>query len=90
MPLIDSYELERVAMVNALDVLDPDLGASLDPITRLAAFTFGVPVVMVTIVDADSQRFISKVGTELTRTDRRSRSAPMRSRPATRSWRCRT
>ncbi|MEE7547167.1 sensor domain-containing phosphodiesterase [Xanthomonas sp. Kuri4-1] len=58
-------------MVNALDVLDPDLGASLDPITRLAAFTFGVPVVMVTIVDADSQRFISKVGTELTRTDRR-------------------
>ncbi len=71
MPLIDSYELERVAMVNALDVLDPDLGASLDPITRLAAFTFGVPVVMVTIVDADSQRFISKVGTELTRTDRR-------------------
>ncbi len=70
MPYSRKYELERIAVLNALNVLDRDLGKSLDPITQLAAFTFDVPIVLVTIVDADAQHFISKVGTQITYTER--------------------
>lgn len=65
-----SQDLERIALIEALNVMDPALGRSLDPITELAAFTFGTPIALISIVDADSQQFISRVGLALERTDR--------------------
>jgi len=65
-----SDDSDRVALIEALNVMDPALGKSLDPITELAAFTFGVPIALISILDADSQRFISRVGLALDRTDR--------------------
>ena len=57
-----TQELERIALIEALNVLDPALGRALDPITELAAFTFGVPIALISIVDSDSQHSISRVG----------------------------
>lgn len=57
-----SQDLERIALIDALNVMDPALGRSLDPVTELAAFTFGTAIALISIVDADSQRFISRVG----------------------------
>jgi EAL domain-containing protein (putative c-di-GMP-specific phosphodiesterase class I)/GAF domain-containing protein len=65
-----SQELERIALIEALNVMDPALARSLDPVTELAAFTFGTPIALISIVDADSQRLISRVGLALQRTDR--------------------
>lgn len=65
-----SQDLERIALIEALNVMDPALGRSLDPITELAAFTFGTPLALISIVDADTQQFISRVGLALERTDR--------------------
>lgn len=65
-----SRDLERIALIEALNVMDPALGRSLDPVTELAAFTFGTAIALISIVDADSQRFISRVGLALERTDR--------------------
>lgn len=65
-----SNDSDRVALIDALNVMDPALGKALDPITELAAFTFQVPIALISIVDADSQRFISRVGLALERTDR--------------------
>lgn len=65
-----SQDLERIALIEALNVMDPALGRALDPITELAAFTFDVPVALISIIDADSQRFISRVGLARERTDR--------------------
>jgi EAL domain-containing protein (putative c-di-GMP-specific phosphodiesterase class I)/GAF domain-containing protein len=65
-----SQELERIALIEALNVMDPALGSSLDPVTELAAFTFGTPIALISIVDADSQWLISRVGLTLQRTDR--------------------
>lgn len=57
-----SQELERIALIEALNVLDPALGRALDPITELAAFTFDVPIALISIVDSDAQHSISRVG----------------------------
>ncbi|MGH8088062.1 MAG: GAF domain-containing protein, partial [Stenotrophomonas sp.] len=65
-----SQELERIALIEALNVMDPAPGRSLDPVTELAAFTFGTPIALISIVDADSQWLISRVGLSLQRTDR--------------------
>ena len=63
---------ERMTAVGALQVLDAAAGASLDRITRLAAFAFDTPVAFVSIVGVDNQRFISRVGLEISGTDIRS------------------
>ncbi len=65
-----SNDLERIALIEALNVLDPALGKALDPITELAAFTFDVPIALISIIDVDSQRVISRVGLTLERADR--------------------
>ena len=63
---------ERMTAVGALQVLDAAAGASLDRITQLAAFAFNAPVAFVSIVGVDNQRFISRVGLEISGTDIRS------------------
>lgn len=65
-----THDLDRIALIDALNVMDPALGKALDPITELAAFSFNVPIALISIVDADSQQFISRVGLPLERTDR--------------------
>ena len=62
---------ERMTAVGALQVLDAAAGASLDRITRLAAFAFDTPVAFVSIVGVDNQRFISRVGLEISGTEDR-------------------
>lgn len=63
-------DVDRIALIEALNVMDPALGTALDPITELAAFTFGVPIALVSIFDADHQHLISRVGLALTRNER--------------------
>lgn len=65
-----SNDSDRVALIDALNVMDPALGKSLDPITELAAFTFDIPIALISVIDADTQHFISRVGLALERTDR--------------------
>jgi hypothetical protein len=63
-------DLDRIALIEALNVMDPALGTALDPITELVAFTFGVPIALVSIFDAVHQHIISRVGLALTRNER--------------------
>ncbi len=65
-----SEDLDRIALIEALNVMDPALGTALDPITELVAFTFGVPIALVSIFDADHQHIISRVGLAMTRHER--------------------
>lgn len=65
-----SDDVDRMALIEALNVMDPALGTALDPITELAAFTFGVPMALVSIFDAEHQHIISRVGLTLTRNER--------------------
>lgn len=61
-------EAARQAAVDRLAVDFAD--TALDDITRTAADMFGAPVALVTILDGDTQRFASKVGTEISQTPR--------------------
>ncbi|WP_265308209.1 EAL domain-containing protein [Stenotrophomonas sp. SRS1] len=65
-----SNDVDRIALIEALNVMDPALGTALDPIAELTAFSFGVPIAWVSILDADHQHIISGVGLALRRTDR--------------------
>lgn len=60
---------ERMTAVGALQVLDAAAGASLDRLTELAAYTFGTPIALVSIIGVDTQRFISKVGLQISGID---------------------
>ncbi len=67
MPL-QNQEHERIDATEALQLMDPAAGASLDRITALAAFAFNAPVAFVSILGADTQRFISRTGLEVAQT----------------------
>lgn len=59
---MDVVDSQRVAMIDAFDVLNEDVGASFDRITRLAAFSLRTPVAFVSILGMDEQHFVSSVG----------------------------
>jgi PAS domain S-box-containing protein len=63
-------EAARLASLRALGVLDTAAEERFDRITRLAQALFGVPIALVTLVDADRQWFKSKQGLEATGTPR--------------------
>lgn len=65
-----SNDVDRIALIEALNVMDPALGTALDPIAELTAFSFGVPIAWVSILDADHQHIISRVGLAISRTER--------------------
>jgi diguanylate cyclase (GGDEF)-like protein len=60
----------RVAQLRSLALLDTDPEERFDRVTRLAQRLFGVPIALVSLVDADRQWFKSKQGLEVAETPR--------------------
>jgi GAF domain-containing protein len=61
-PLAAITNLRRLAAVQRADLLDAPADEELDRITRMAAAQLGVPVVLVSLIDANRQFFASGVG----------------------------
>ena len=60
----------RVASLRALLVLDSPPERAFDDLTRLAALLCGVPIALVSLIDAERQWFKSRVGLDVTETPR--------------------
>ena len=60
---------ERNAALSAMQVDGLASLPALDPITALAGYTFGAPVAFVSILGDVEQRFVSRIGLPLARTD---------------------
>jgi PAS domain S-box-containing protein len=58
-------ESDRVRTVRALGLLEAAPDERFDSLTRQAQRAFGVPVALITLVDADRERFISCAGTRI-------------------------
>jgi diguanylate cyclase (GGDEF)-like protein/PAS domain S-box-containing protein len=63
-------EEARLAELRSLQILDTDREERFDRLTRLTARLFGVPVALVSLIDADRQWFKSTVGLDATETRR--------------------
>lgn len=63
-------EKERLELLHALELLDSPPEASFDRITRLVSRALGVPIALVSLVDAERQWFKSRIGIEATETPR--------------------
>ncbi len=68
-PALPEFETERLVALETLE-LSYDADSNYDIITRLASTICEVPVALISLIDADKQRFKSKVGTDLCETDR--------------------
>ena len=68
-PLPDN-ETDRLTALYSLDILDSPADQDFDDIVALAAKVCGVPMSLVTLVDADRQWFEARIGTDLTETPR--------------------
>lgn len=69
-PDLPPDESARLQTLRALNVLDTSHEERFDRLTRLARRLFGVPIALVTLVDADRQWFKSCVGLPLRETSR--------------------
>ncbi|MBD2036504.1 PAS domain S-box protein [Leptolyngbya sp. FACHB-321] len=67
---LPTNELARLAALHQCHILNTPAESAFDDITRLAAHICGVPIAMVSLVDADRQWFKSKVGIEVNETPR--------------------
>jgi signal transduction histidine kinase len=67
---LPSNEVDRLAALYALNVLDSPPEKDFDDIVALAASVCGVPMSLVTLIDADRQWFKAATGTDLTETPR--------------------
>lgn len=63
-------EADRIAVLRGIGILDTPPDPAFDDITRLAAELLDVPIVAVSLVDADRQWFKSKRGTAMSETPR--------------------
>jgi diguanylate cyclase (GGDEF)-like protein/PAS domain S-box-containing protein len=63
-------EQDRLRALASLDVLDTPAEPRFDRFTRLAALTFGVPIALVSLVDAQRQWFKSRCGLDVAETPR--------------------
>ncbi|MBA4094677.1 MAG: hypothetical protein C0489_11395, partial [Candidatus Accumulibacter sp.] len=63
-------EQARLAALAELEILDTPPETRFDRYTRLAAMTFGVPIALVSLIDADRQWFKSRTGLEPQETPR--------------------
>jgi PAS domain S-box-containing protein len=63
-------EPERLARLLSLGTLDTLPQSAFDDITSLASSICGTPIALVSLVDSDRQWFKSRIGMELTETDR--------------------
>ncbi len=66
----NTNETERLAALHSYDVLDTTPEESFDRITRLAKSALQMPIVLVSLVDADRQWFKSRQGLEAAETPR--------------------
>ncbi|VFR96803.1 diguanylate cyclase/phosphodiesterase (GGDEF & EAL domains) with PAS/PAC sensor(s) [plant metagenome] len=55
-------EKERIGVLRSMGLLDSAESEDFDRLTRLAAYCFNVPIALISLVDADRQQFLSKVG----------------------------
>lgn len=69
-PLKPHDEQRRLNTLKSLNLLDSDPSERFDRITRLAKRLFGVPVALVSLVDADRQWFLSAFGLDAKETSR--------------------
>src|ERR1700761_1760466 len=69
-PEIPSDDASRVATLRGLGLLDTASEERFDRITRLAQRILGVPIALVSLVDADRQWFKSSQGLDATETSR--------------------
>lgn len=60
----------RIASLRSLDLLDSEPEERFDRFTRLAKRSFGMPIVLVSLVDSDRQWFKSRQGLDATETPR--------------------
>lgn len=63
-------ELERLSLLDTLDLLDTPSEPVFDRVTRLASHMLGVPMALFSLVDADRQWFKSRVGLDAAQTPR--------------------
>lgn len=70
-PALPANETERLRLLRSLHILDAAPDPALDRVTRIAARLFQVPVALVTLVDEETQRFMSRVGWDICETSRR-------------------
>jgi len=63
--ILPPNEQQRLAVLLDLKILDTPPEERFDRITRLAARLFGVPIAMVTLIDAERQWFKSRVGIDI-------------------------
>ena len=69
-PGIPHNEIERLATLKSLEVLDTPPEERFDRVTRMARRMFGVPVALVSLVDENRQWFKSRAGLDATETPR--------------------
>ncbi len=67
---IGEHEADRLAALHRYQILDTQAEQEFDEITELASQICGVPIALVTLVDAHRQWFKSRVGLEMTQTER--------------------
>ncbi|UUZ53843.1 hypothetical protein LP419_35495 [Massilia sp. H-1] len=65
-----SDDAARIQSLHALAILDTPAEERFDRLTRLASWTFRVPVALVSLVDRDRQWFKSRVGLDAPETPR--------------------
>ncbi|MEE4288177.1 MAG: PAS domain S-box protein [Erythrobacter sp.] len=63
-------EVQRLAALHALRVLGAPADPGLDAVTRLAADRFDAPIALVSLIDAERQRFKSRYGLAIEETSR--------------------
>ncbi|WP_418514794.1 PAS domain S-box protein [Delftia sp. PS-11] len=63
-------EAERLRLLHALNILDTAAEPAFDRITRLAARMLGVPIALISLVDAERQWFKSRVGVDISQVPR--------------------
>ncbi|HEY6037813.1 MAG TPA: GAF domain-containing protein, partial [Kofleriaceae bacterium] len=63
-------ELSRLAALRRYDLLDTPKEAAFDHITRVVARVLGVPIALVSLVDADRQWFKASIGLDVSETPR--------------------
>ncbi len=68
---IPADESERLNALRRLKLLDSAPAESFDTVTRLASVAMRLPIVLVSLVDAERQWFKSRVGLEVTETPRK-------------------
>ena len=69
-PALPDNELQRLQALRALDILDTPDEERFDRLTRLAKNVLGVPIALVSLVDADRQWFKSRQGLDACETGR--------------------